>query len=120
MSFHSDMSRSSSEPPAGFLHGCLVVKASGDGALLVVLRIHMLAASAVAAVHAGALKAVVVLLLLHAAAHVLLRPLARSDETILVGLSARVSELHCAILVCLGQALVAPGTGVLGRGQGRQ
>merc|ERR1719445_1404792 len=76
-------------------------------------------ASCVLAVHGLALQATVVLLLLHAAAHVLLGAGALADEARLVQLGAGVAVLHGADLVGLGQGVVAAGAGVLLTGAAR-
>merc|ERR1740138_1767485 len=58
-------------------------------------------ASLVCAIHGGAVHAAIVLLLLHAAAHNLLRAWAIDHDTRLVGLCARIAILHGARLICL-------------------
>ena len=70
-------------------------------------------AGAVLAVHGGALRAAVVLLLLHAAGDVLLLARAAANEALLVELGARVAVIPGALLVGLGQSVVAARAGVL-------
>ena len=70
-------------------------------------------AGAVRAVHGRALRAAVVLLLLHAAGDVLLLARAAANEALLVALGARVAVIPGALLVGLGQGVVAARAGVL-------
>merc|ERR1719408_1025816 len=97
-----------SQAPTGLLHGRLVIEGPLEGALGVVLLVHVVSAGAMAAVHAVALEATVMLLLLHAAADVFL-----VDGT-------RVSELHRTLLVGLRQSFVASCTWILRRGSNQK
>merc|ERR1719421_992140 len=102
-----------SQAPALLLH-CLLVPVRVrlvEGIRLVVLFVDV--ASVEGAIHALALEATVVLLLLHAAADVLLLARARADDPLVVGLRAWVPILARALLVRVGQCLVTAGAWVL-------
>merc|ERR1719198_322545 len=107
-----------SESPPCCLHRLLVPArvVGAQGALGIILLVHL--AGVERAVHSLALEAPVVLLFLHAAANILLRPRAINDDAIR-GLLAGVPEVLRAHLVGVGQGLAAPGAGVLLRGLAR-
>ena len=89
-----------SEAPALGLHGLLGVELLVLLVRAVVLLVDV--AGAVIAVHGRALRAAVVLLLLHAAADVLLLARAAGHEALRVVLGARIALVPGALLVGLG------------------